>query len=61
MYNRAHELFSFFSAEDRRYNAFAEGFENIWEGYVDNNAKFINSHQVLLGGFDKSREELVLV
>ena len=28
---------------------------------TDNNAKFINSHQVLLGGFDKSREELVLV
>ena len=36
MYNRVHELFSNFSAEDSRFNDYGEGFGNVWEGYADN-------------------------
>lgn len=39
MYNWAHELFNTFNAEDSKYNDYAEGFVNTWEGVADNNAQ----------------------
>ena len=33
MYTRGHDMFSVCAAEDSRYNAYAEGFGNIWEHF----------------------------
>ena len=52
MYNRVHEFFSVFSAEDRRYDDYVEGFGNVGEGFVDNNTQIcagFNNANVVYG------------
>ena len=38
LYKRVHEIFNNFTAEASRYNDYAEGFGNVWEGVSDPNA-----------------------
>ena len=37
LYNKVHEMFNKITAEGSRYNDYAEGFGNVWEGFQDPN------------------------
>ena len=57
LYNRVHEMFNNFTSEGSRYNDYAEGFGNVWEGVngpsavngVDNNGVHEVSTAILTG------------
>lgn len=41
MLKTVHDMFSICSAEDNRYNNYAEGFGHIWEGFAGTHAQTI--------------------